>query len=88
MTPDKLLAFLNKGGLLGGAIVFCTLAYRDMSRMQTDIDKLQAVVIDCYQERVEDLQIKNMKASGKPVEHFPVFAILPDNPVGRIKEES
>lgn len=77
MTPERILEFLNKGGLLAGAIITCTYAFVKIDRLEMKTDTLQAVVIDCYKERLEDIAIRN---SGiVPMQHEPKksFAILP-----------
>lgn len=87
MTPEKILEFLNKGGLLAGAIITCTYAFVKIDRLEMKTDTLQAVVLDCYKERLEDITIRN---SGiVPIQHEPeeYYAILPSNPVGEIKRK-
>lgn len=77
MTPEKILEFLNKGGLLAGAIITCTYAFVKIDRLEMKTDTLQAVVLDCYKDRLEDITIRN---SGiVPIQHEPEesYAILP-----------
>lgn len=77
MTPERILEFLNKGGLLAGAIITCTYAFVKIDRLEMKTDTLQAVVIDCYKERLEDVTLRNSGII--PIQHEPerMCAILP-----------
>lgn len=87
MTPGKILEFLNKGGLLAGAIITCTYAFVKIDRLEMKTDTLQAVVIDCYKERLEDVSLMKMNASFPIPIHNETYAIIPSNPVGEIKRK-
>ena len=87
MTPDKILDFLNKGGVLAFAILTCTYAFIKIDRLETKTDTLQAVVIDCYKERLEDVSMMNMNASFPMPQRTETYAIIPNNPVGEIKRK-
>lgn len=87
MNLEKILEFLKQGGLPGVCVIGLIVGYTEVQKMQTDIKSLQAVVIDCYQERIEDLQIKNSSASNMHYEYDPRFAIIPE-PIKIKKDES
>lgn len=87
MTPEKILEFIKQGGLTGVCVIGLIVGYTEVQKMQTDIKSLQAVVIDCYQERIEDLQIKNSSASNTHYEYDPRYAIMPE-PIKIRKDES
>jgi len=87
MTPDKILDFLNKGGTLAVAILVCSYAFIRIERLERKTDNLQAVVIDCYKERLEDVSMMNMSASLPLPIPKETYAIMPNNPVGEIKRK-
>lgn len=78
MTLEKTLEFLNKGGLLAGAIITCAYAFVKIDRLETKTDTLQAVVIDCYKERVNDMAIKGNIITQKPIKRNEFYAVLPN----------
>lgn len=85
MTPDKLLEFLNKGGIKALLIVIVVYGYFKLETMNKKIDTLQAVVIDCYKERVQDMTLRGAGLTKHEIERKQIFAVLPCDPVGKIK---
>lgn len=80
MSFEKIFEFLNKGGLLAGAVITCYYAFIKIDRLEIKTDKLEAVLIDCYQERVDYLQMNKVSENQKDPNDtmfFKPLAILP-----------
>ena len=75
MTPEKLLDYSIKFGVLPFMIYMVFITRQDLQQTRTDVKELQGLLIDCYQDKVVSKPnglTKNVKDSVRAV------AVLPD----------
>lgn len=77
MTPEKVLDLTVKFGVVPVLFYVVMLTRSDMEDLKRDLR-------DCYRERIEDLRPKS--AHQQFVHPVPVFAVLPCDPVGKIRK--
>lgn len=75
MTPEKLLDYSIKFGVLPFMIYMVFITRQDLQQTREDVKQLQGLLIDCYQDKT----VKNLNGLSKQIkESIPLFAILPD----------
>lgn len=75
MTPEKLLDYSIKFGVLPFMIYMVFITRQDLQQTRTDVKELQGLLIDCYQDKA----VINRNGLAKHVkEGFRVYAILPN----------
>ena len=75
MTPEKLLDYSIKFGVLPFMIYMVFITRQDLQQTRTDVKELQGLLIDCYQDKAVSKPnglTKNVKDS------FRAVAVLPD----------
>lgn len=75
MTPEKLLDYSIKFGVLPFMIYMVFITRQDLQQTRTDVKELQGLLIDCYQDKAVSKPnglTKNVKDSVRAV------AVLPD----------
>jgi hypothetical protein len=75
MTPEKLLDYSIKFGVLPFMLYMVFITRQDLNQTRTDVKELQGLLIDCYQDKAMSRPnglTKHFK------EGFRVFAILPN----------
>jgi len=82
MTPEKLLDYSVKFGLLPLAFLVIMWTRADLKETQKDVKELQILLIDCYQDKAISRPLGLTKVFDIG---FRFFAIIPDNPIGKIK---
>ena len=75
MTPEKLLDYSIKFGVLPFMIYMVFITRQDLQQTREDVKQLQGLLIDCYQDKAvinRNRSAKTLTDSVRPV------AILPD----------
>lgn len=75
MTPEKLLDYSIKFGVLPFMIYMVFITRQDLQQTRTDVKELQGLLIDCYQDKAVSKPIGLKKTVSDSVR---AVAVLPD----------